>query len=78
MAAVVREERAGTLIADPTDPASIVAAVRELLDGDEPLDQIGSRAREAALARHNWELEREKLLEVWRGLPVRSEGGARA
>ncbi len=77
MAAVVRDERVGTLIADPTDPASIVAAVRELLDGDEPPGQIGARARAAALARHNWELEREKLLEVWRGLLVRPEGGRR-
>lgn len=75
MAEVVRTERIGTLIADPLDPASIVTAVRELLDGEEPLAVIGARAREAALARHNWELEREKLLAVYRGLTLRPLSG---
>ncbi|MDZ4169828.1 MAG: glycosyltransferase [Coriobacteriia bacterium] len=78
MAAVVRDERVGTLIADPLDPASIVAAVRELLDGEEPLATIGARAREAALARHHWGLERERLLDVYRGLTLRpASGGAK-
>lgn len=68
MAAIVRSERIGTLISDPTDPRSIAAAVRELLDGPEPLAEIGARARAAALERYNWELERERLLEVYRRL----------
>jgi len=68
MAEVVRRERVGTLISDPTDPASIVNAVRELIDGDEPLASVGARARDAALARYNWDLERERLLAVWRPL----------
>lgn len=78
MAEVVRTERVGTLIADPLDPASIVAAVRELLDGEEPLASIGARAREAALARHNWELEKAALLAVYRGLKLRPATGEAA
>lgn len=65
MARVVTEERVGTLIEDPTDPASIAKAVRELIDGDEPLESIGQRARSAALARYNWDIEKSKLLEVY-------------
>lgn len=65
MAKVVREEHSGTLISDPTDPHSIAHAVRELLDGWESLEDIGARARAAALARYNWEAETFKLLEVY-------------
>jgi glycosyltransferase involved in cell wall biosynthesis len=68
MAAVVGRERVGTLISDPTDPESIASAVSELLDGDEPLTSIGTRAREAALARYNWTVERAKLLDVYESL----------
>ncbi|MFA5845248.1 MAG: glycosyltransferase family 4 protein, partial [Coriobacteriia bacterium] len=71
MAAVVREERVGTLIGDPRDPSSIAAAVRELLDGAEDIGAVGARAREAALARHRWELERDVLLRAFRSLPLR-------
>lgn len=70
MARVVRGERVGTLISDPTDPVSIAAAVRELIDGDETLEEIGRRARGAALARYNWDVERPKLLSVYEGLGV--------
>jgi glycosyltransferase involved in cell wall biosynthesis len=65
MAAVVTAEKVGALIADPTDPGSIVAAVRELLDGDEPLSVIGARARAAALTRHNWQVDAPRLLAVY-------------
>jgi glycosyltransferase involved in cell wall biosynthesis len=65
MAAVVTAERIGSLIGDPTDPASIASAVRSLLDGEEPLSSIGARAREAALARYNWQIEAPRLREVY-------------
>lgn len=68
MAAVVTAEKVGTLIADPTDPASIASAVRALIDGDEPLSAIGARAREAALARYNWQIEAPRLLAVYEGV----------
>jgi glycosyltransferase involved in cell wall biosynthesis len=76
MARVVRTERVGTLIADPTDPASIVSAVRALIDGPESLAEIGRRARGAALARYNWEIERPKLLAVYEELVPREGAGA--
>ena len=65
MARIVTAERVGTLIADPTVPASIAAAVRALLEGPEPLEAYSKRAREAALTRYNWEAEASKLLTVY-------------
>lgn len=62
MARVVREARCGTLIGDPTDPDSIADAVRTLLDSDESLTDVGSRGREAALRRYNWDAEKPGLL----------------
>jgi glycosyltransferase involved in cell wall biosynthesis len=68
MARVVREERIGTLIKGTISPESITAAVRELLDGEESLQEVGARGRRAALARYNWEIERKKLLAVYDAL----------
>jgi glycosyltransferase involved in cell wall biosynthesis len=62
MARVVAETGGGTLIEDPSDPASIAAAVRKLLDGPESLAVVGARGREAALERYNWACEQPKLL----------------
>ncbi len=68
MARVVNEEQVGTLIADPTDPASIAQAVTRLLQTCGSLADMGERARAAALGRYNWGMERERLLGVYRGL----------
>jgi glycosyltransferase involved in cell wall biosynthesis len=62
MARVVREERCGTLIGDPTSPSSIAAAVQELLDDPDGMRAAGERGRAAALARYNWSHEAPKLL----------------
>ncbi len=70
MRAVVEAERAGVLIADPADPRSIVAAVRALIDGEEPLAEIGARGRAAARARHHWGVDRPVLLDVYRSIGV--------
>ena len=72
MAMVVRREQVGTLIADPEDPVAIAAAVRRLLDDDEPPRVKGERGRAAALARYNWQLEQQKLLDVYARLPRRA------
>ena len=66
MAAIVRAEGIGTLIADPESPASIAAAVRQLLDDPEPPQVKGERGRAAALALYNWDVEKQKLLATWR------------
>lgn len=71
MARVVRGERVGTLIPDPTDPHSIAGAVRALFEGDEDPREIGLRAQRAALARHVWAVERPKLLAAWADVPLR-------
>jgi len=71
MARVVREERVGTLIADPTDPHSIAHAIRLLFEGPEDPREIGARAQRAALARHTWASEKPKLLAAWQNVPLR-------
>jgi glycosyltransferase involved in cell wall biosynthesis len=68
MARVVREAQCGTLIAEPITPASIAAAVRALLDGGEPLAEIGARGMAAVAETYNWDHERPKLLGVFGGL----------
>ncbi len=68
MAAIVTAEKIGSLIADPQSPDAIAAAVRRLLDDEEPPRAKGERARAAALARYNWDLEKTKLLAVYEGL----------
>jgi glycosyltransferase involved in cell wall biosynthesis len=67
MADVVRLEDVGTLIADPTDPASIADAVRRLFDlGEAELVRMRVRARTAALEHYNWTLERGLLIDEYR------------
>lgn len=65
MARVVRETKCGTLIAEPVTSDSIASAVRELIDGSEPLASVGERGRAAALDRYNWERERYVLLDAF-------------
>ncbi|MEO8229110.1 MAG: glycosyltransferase family 4 protein [Chloroflexota bacterium] len=68
MGAVVRETGAGVLC-DPTDPASIAAAIRSVLDAPPERRQA---LREAALAAargpYAWERQVDRLLEVYREL----------
>lgn len=68
MARVVREERCGMLITDPTSPKAIASAVRTLLDDPEEARAMGARGRAAALARYNWEIEAPKMLAVFDAL----------
>lgn len=78
MAAVVRKERVGELIGDSTDPKQVAEAVRRLIDGAEPLAEVGARARLAALERYNWRIEREVLLGVYERIGVLSERSRKA
>jgi glycosyltransferase involved in cell wall biosynthesis len=70
MAAIVEEDRVGKLIDDPTDPVDIAAAVRELLDGEEPLEAYGTRGQRAVRERFNWGLEKRRLVEAYEKLGV--------
>jgi glycosyltransferase involved in cell wall biosynthesis len=68
MAAIVRETDCGVLC-DPTDPGSIAAALRAVLDA--PAERrLAFRAAALAAARgpYAWDRQVEKVTEVYRGL----------
>lgn len=61
MAGIVRESGAGLLV-DPTDPAAIAGALRELLASEEDRRAVGARALAAAHDTYNWEHQLDVLL----------------
>jgi glycogen(starch) synthase len=71
MAEVVREVGCG-LLCDPTDPASIAGAIRELIQM-APADRADMRSRTLAAAhdRYNWAAQAEILLATYRDLLAR-------
>jgi glycosyltransferase involved in cell wall biosynthesis len=53
-------------LCDPTDPASIGAAIRSILDLDPAARaDLGARCRRAAATRYDWGTQLERLLEVY-------------
>jgi glycosyltransferase involved in cell wall biosynthesis len=65
MAEVVRETGAGE-VCDPTDPASIAAALHRVLDvGPEQRAALRGRALHAAHSRYNWETQAAVLLDIY-------------
>lgn len=72
MADIVREQRTGQLVIDPTDPVQIADAVRALIDGPEPLAEIGARARKVALDRYNWNKEKKVQVQVFDDLGLKT------
>lgn len=63
---IVRTEECGLLV-DCEDPERIGEALTYLAEHPEQTREMGRRAREAFLARHNWTSEVEPLLETIRG-----------
>ncbi len=63
MGRVVREEGVGT-VCDPTDPASIVAAVRAIID-NPPAEARYRAAAKAATGRYHWAEEAKVLLAIY-------------
>jgi glycosyltransferase involved in cell wall biosynthesis len=61
MAEIVRESGAGVLV-DPTSPAAIATALREVLASEDERAAMGARALAAAHQTYNWEHELEVLL----------------
>jgi glycosyltransferase involved in cell wall biosynthesis len=55
---------------DPSDPASIAAAVKEVEDA---LPELRPRAWRAARERYAWQHEEEKLTALYRALTPRGE-----
>ncbi len=62
---VVQEERCGVLV-DTTDPQAVAEAILYLLEHPDEAYKMGERGRKAIQERYNWELERQKLLAVYR------------
>jgi glycosyltransferase involved in cell wall biosynthesis len=61
IAKIIESEKCG-LLADFEDPKSIAAAIVQLRRDPALCREMGRRAREAFLARHNWEVEVRPLL----------------
>ena len=62
MADIVRSTGCGRLV-DPTDPAAIAAAIRDVLDAPpEERAAIGRRGLDAHLRTYHWEAQAEHLL----------------
>lgn len=69
---VIREGDCG-LVCDPSDVDAIAAALRQLVAlGPEGRAAMGARARHLAESTYNWDLEKQKLLEVYDRLAARS------
>jgi hypothetical protein len=65
MAPIVRETGCG-LVCDPSDPAAIAAALREILSASPAdLDAYRRRARAAAHGTYNWETQVALLFEEY-------------
>ena len=61
---------------DPTDPAAVAAAIRELDADRTRAREMGLRGRDAFRARFNWSSEEAQLLELYRsfvGTPARTD-----
>ena len=63
IARIVEAERCGMLV-DFEDPSLIASAILRLFNEPALCKEMGKRAREAFLARHNWEVEVRPLLDV--------------
>jgi glycosyltransferase involved in cell wall biosynthesis len=55
-------------VVDPDSRADVVAAITGLLDEQRRDRSIRDRCRHAALERHNWETEAERLIALYRDL----------
>ncbi len=64
MADIVRAVGCGVLC-DPTDPASVAAAICEVLDAPDGGAAMGARGLAAAHVEYNWETQMDRLLELY-------------
>lgn len=68
--AILEAEKAG-IVADFEDAAEIAKALTWLLDHPDEVAEMGRRARDAFLARYNWDAEAEKLIAAMKGMEGR-------
>jgi glycosyltransferase involved in cell wall biosynthesis len=64
MADIVRAVGCGVLC-DPTDPVSVAAAIRDVLDAPDGGAAMAARGLDAAHAEYNWETQMDKLLDLY-------------
>ena len=69
---VVKEEKCGILV-DTTKPKEIADAIIYLLEHPEEAKAMGERGKKAIKEKYNWEIEKEKLLKVYKKLLERKE-----
>lgn len=67
LSAVVRDERVGETF-DPASPESIASAIAVLVNDADRRRTAGLRARQLAESEYNWELESQRLLELYERL----------
>ena len=58
----------GSLYVDPRDPADIACTVRDLLENDELIAEMGERNRRKSRTEYNWESERQELYRLYSNL----------
>jgi glycosyltransferase involved in cell wall biosynthesis len=64
---IVQGSRCG-LLADPLNPMSIAASIRQILQDPKLADRMGSSGRLAVQEKYNWMPEGKKLLAAYEGL----------
>ncbi len=62
---IVKENECG-LCVDPEDDAAVAEAVRYLSENPQEAQRLGQNGRQAAHERYNWDVEAEKLLDLYR------------
>jgi glycosyltransferase involved in cell wall biosynthesis len=70
IAAIVDDDRVGVLI-DFEDPQAVVKAFIWLEENPQEVRAMGDRAREAFLAKYNWDVEADRLVDRMRELERR-------
>ncbi|MGB9790948.1 MAG: glycosyltransferase family 4 protein [Thermacetogeniaceae bacterium] len=56
------------LLVNPLDPKAIAEAIQYLLTHPDEAEEMGRRGRQAVQERYNWDIEKEKLLSLYRRL----------
>lgn len=56
------------LLVNPLDPRAIAGAIQYLLTHPDEAEEMGRRGQEAVYKKYNWDVEKEKLLSLYRRL----------
>jgi glycosyltransferase involved in cell wall biosynthesis len=64
---LVKENGFGVL-ADPLNSTSIADAIQYLLSNPDESEKMGIRGQEAVIKKYNWDLQKEKLVELYEGI----------